>query len=449
MGLFEAQGLPTTWDSQTNIRWRTRMSEFSNGSPLVKGKTLFVVSEPVELLALSLDDGAILWRKNNRIMDTLEGAELEAAKAERARFEQLRVDLEANKKKLYRMKRRLRRGEPEEGLSEAVQKLEDEVNKSRAELDANRRAQPLPRIEFIGYSSSTPVADDQGVYVVFGNGVLTHFDFKGNRRWSRLLGDPPVNMRGFNQGHAASPLLVGDKLIVGFNRLRVLDKRTGEIQWEGRRFLDFGTPAHMKLGGEDMIVTAFGEVYRLRDGALLASDLGDVRHNGPVGLGDQVFFVGADFARAMVGSKTQSTAQKPAKARALTLSYQGDRVKHKTSWITELETSDYYATPTVHEGIFYALSAKGVLSVLDAKKGTLLYREDLESRGNIYASPVIADGKLFLSGSHGEVWIYKTGAKAERIGENSLRDRVWSSPFIQKDSMYIRGESFVYRIGAQ
>ena len=85
-GIYAAQNPLTNWDVDTNIRWQVAMPDFSNGSPVLWSDMLFVVSEPVSLIALSAVDGRELWKRSNRLSDTLVGEEKVKEEAERARF---------------------------------------------------------------------------------------------------------------------------------------------------------------------------------------------------------------------------------------------------------------------------------------------------------------------------------------------------------------------------
>jgi len=448
-GIYAAQNPLTNWDVDTNIRWQVAMPDFSNGSPVLWSDMLFVVSEPVSLIALSAVDGRELWKRSNRLSDTLVGEEKVKEEAERARFDSIREDLEASKQDLYRMKRRLRRGAPEAGLLEAVNNFESRVNELHKSLKGSDRYQPLRPIPLIGYSSSTPAVDESGIYAIFGNGVLTHFDMEGTRSWSKMLGESPKDMLGFNEGHAASPIIIGGHLLVGFSRLRSFNKTTGEIFWEGRRFRDFGTPVHVQVGGQDFVATGYGEIYRLSDGALLKASLGDLRHSGRVASGDVLYGVRADFARGTVRQSTESSKKAPAMAQARRVSVNGEKLAVEELWNTEVEVSDYYATPLVYENILYAVSAKGVITALDAATGAIHYRRELSKPGEVFASPSAAGGYIFVTDSTGVVWVLRAGPTGEVVNTNFLPDRVLSSLSFGGGLLFFRGHDVLYAIGGK
>jgi outer membrane protein assembly factor BamB len=255
-------------------------------------------------------------------------------------------------------------------------------------------------------------------------------------------------MHGYQEGHAASPIIVGDRLVVGFGKLRALNKNSGEILWEGRKFRDFGTPAHIRVHGEDLVVTAYGEVYRLRDGAVLTSDLGEVIHLGPVAEADTLYFVGSDFGRAMSVGADRKTLDRPGTARAIRLSMKGGTFAYERLWETDLEPKDYYATPVAHQGVLYAVSADGVLSAVNTATGELHYRKDLGPADTFYSSLVVAGGHLYLWNQGGKTWIFRVGAEGTLVAENKLDDSVWSTPFFHEGRIFVRGHNKLFCLGA-
>src|SRR5688500_2794814 len=63
-GSYPAGGGSTEWAADKNVRWKTPLPGRSQGSPIVIGDRVFVVSDPAELLCISAADGSILWRRS-------------------------------------------------------------------------------------------------------------------------------------------------------------------------------------------------------------------------------------------------------------------------------------------------------------------------------------------------------------------------------------------------
>src|SRR6476661_1249231 len=60
---------PTRWAEDKNVVWKIKLPGRSQGSPILVGDRLFVVSDPAELLCVKADDGEIVWRRSNGLED--------------------------------------------------------------------------------------------------------------------------------------------------------------------------------------------------------------------------------------------------------------------------------------------------------------------------------------------------------------------------------------------
>jgi outer membrane protein assembly factor BamB len=101
--------------------------------------------------------------------------------------------------------------------------------------------------------------------------------------------------------------------------------------------------------------------------------------------------------------------------------------------------------PLIADGLVY-LCGDGNLTCLDAKTGKEYYSERTHS-GIYRASPVCADGKIYLTCQDGTVTVVKAGNKFEVLATNKLSDRVNATPVIADGRIYIRGWDSLYAIG--
>ena len=85
--------------------------------------------------------------------------------------------------------------------------------------------------------------------------------------------------------------------------------------------------------------------------------------------------------------------------------------------------------------------------MLDAKDGKQVYSERINDAIH-RASPVIADGKIYLTSKNGKVCVVKTGNKAEILAKNELKDTFTASPAISDGVIYLRGWNSLYAIKA-
>jgi outer membrane protein assembly factor BamB len=107
--------------------------------------------------------------------------------------------------------------------------------------------------------------------------------------------------------------------------------------------------------------------------------------------------------------------------------------------------SPYTPTPIVYGDIFYACADSGVLTAYDAKTGEQIYQERLPS--SFSASPVAADGKLFLSSEDGDVFVVRTGRKYELLATNPMGKALMATPAISGGLLIMRSSDTVYAVG--
>ena len=105
-------------------------------------------------------------------------------------------------------------------------------------------------------------------------------------------------------------------------------------------------------------------------------------------------------------------------------------------------------TPLVYGGYLYVLGNTGVFDCYDLATGAEIYRERIPHQGSGFsASPVAADGKLYLSSEDGDIFIVRAGRKFELIGKNSMGEPLMATPALADRTMYVRGERHLFAIG--
>jgi len=120
------------------------------------------------------------------------------------------------------------------------------------------------------------------------------------------------------------------------------------------------------------------------------------------------------------------------------------------AWTLDRDTP-YAPSPLLFGGLVYILkSNNGILSVFDAKTGAPQYRaQRLTDVPNIFASPVGADGRVYLAGADGNVLVIRHGPKFEVLATNTLNDGFMASPALADNEIYLRGNKFLYCISEQ
>jgi outer membrane protein assembly factor BamB len=104
-------------------------------------------------------------------------------------------------------------------------------------------------------------------------------------------------------------------------------------------------------------------------------------------------------------------------------------------------------TPVTDGKYFYVVDDKGVTWCLDAKTGQPVYGPERVKPGTYSASPVLADGKIYITSEDGLTTVVKAGPKFEVLAENNLNDYCLSSPAISDGQIFIRTTQHLYCIG--
>ena len=105
-------------------------------------------------------------------------------------------------------------------------------------------------------------------------------------------------------------------------------------------------------------------------------------------------------------------------------------------------------TPLAYRGILYVLANNGVLDAYDVASGKEIYRQRLPLIGSGYsASPVAADGKIYLSNEDGEMLVIEAGATFRHIATNSMGETLMATPALSQGVMYVRGSQTLFAVG--
>ena len=124
--------------------------------------------------------------------------------------------------------------------------------------------------------------------------------------------------------------------------------------------------------------------------------------------------------------------------------------KASSEWVAWSRTGrgSYMPTPLVYDGILYVLSNNGLLDAYDLKTGEEVYRQRLPLVGSGFsASPVAADGKLYLSNEDGEMLVIAAGKNFAHVATNSMGELLMATPALSDGVMYVRSASSLFAIG--
>jgi len=290
-----------------------------------------------------------------------------------------------------------------------------------------------------------------------GNGVITCFDFDGNEQWKF---DVPATFGklGLNHGYGSSPLLLDGRLIVPVlhgmhtddpSYVFALNATTGAVVWRVERPTDaerespdaYTTPALLEFGGKKQIVIVGADCATGHD-----ADTGTEvwRVNGFNPRNNGAFRI---VASPIVRDGIIFAPTRVQPLHALKPGGTGDITASHVLWKFEGRNAPDVPTPVSDGPHLYMVSDDGRITCLDSQTGAVVYEPQDTGVGVISASPVLADGKIYITGHSAETAVVQAGPEYKLIAKNTLDDS-WtlSSPAIADEEVFIRTAGFLYCI---
>jgi outer membrane protein assembly factor BamB len=382
-GTAAARNLPVRWGPTENVVWKLALPDVSGSTPIVWNDRVF----------LNIGDGADLYLL---CVDRQKGVEL--------------------------WKRRLGGG------------------------NVKTRKQNM--------SSPSPVTDGTSVWVLTGTGVLEAFDFAGRELWARDI-QKEYGPFGLNWGYASSPLLVHDRLFVQVlhgmktdapSYVLGIDARTGKTLWRVERQTDaesespdaYTTPAILRNGAKEELVVTGGDYVTGHDPAT-GAELWRAGGLNPAKARDYRIVASPVVANGLI--------YVPSRVKPLLVfraGGRGDISKSHLAWSTDQGPD--VPTPAVTDKYIFILNDHGILWCRDAKTGAEIWGNQRARTGTYSASPVVADGKLYVTSEDGVTTVLDAGPAFKVIGENDLADYTLSTPAVAGEQIFIRTQKFLYCI---
>lgn len=383
-GVSTERGLPLRWSRTENITWRIDMPSRSGATPVVWGETVF--------------------------LNVADGDELQAW---------------------------------------AVKRADGSILWKRPMGAGNYKANKQ------NMSSPSPVTDGKTVWFMTGTGIVKAFDFAGKELWSRDI-QKDYGKFGLNFGYGASPTLHAGGLFIAVlhgmktddpSYLLKLDARTGKTLWKKERPTtathespdSYITPQLLRQGGKTEIVLSGGNCVTGHDPA---SGEETWRAWGLNPTNDGFYRI---IASPMVhdGMVYAPTRIKP--FLAIRGGGKGDVSQSHVAW--SFDNGPDVPSPVTDGKILYVPTDKGIVWALDAKSGKQVYGGK-RMRPAIYSSsPVLADGRIYMSNEEGTTVVLKAGPEFEVLAENDLGEYTLSSPAISDGQIFLRTEKAVYCVG--
>jgi outer membrane protein assembly factor BamB len=290
-------------------------------------------------------------------------------------------------------------------------------------------------------ASPTPIVDGDRVYVHFGADGTAALSRDGQVLWR-------ANLRYESQhGNGGSPVLYRDLLIINCDGwgeeayVIALDTSTGKTRWKTLRRRPwshaYSTPLIIRAGDEDQLVS-IGAYRTVAYEPLTGREIWRVSYaEGFSNVPRPVY--GGGLVYIATGFQVPSLM-------AVRVDGRGDVTRTHVAW-TLGRGAPYTPSPLLVGDELYYLSDTGVLSCVDAKTGEMRFQQRLV--GNFSASPVLADGRIYVLSEEGVTTVFAPGREFKVLATNRLDGRTLASMAIADGAIFVRSSTSLYRISAR
>jgi outer membrane protein assembly factor BamB len=304
-------------------------------------------------------------------------------------------------------------------------------------------------------ASATPVTDGRHVVVSFGSEGLYAYDVNGKLLWKQDLGvlnagwfyDPD-----YEWGIGSSPIIWNDFVIVQCDIqkqsfLAAFNVKTGKLAWRTTRdeIPSWATPTVYQDATHAELVTQGTNFIRGYD-PKTGTELWRLSGNSEVTVPTPI--VAKDLIVVTNGYRGVQPifAIKPGAKGDITLA--GEQTKSDAiAWSTK-RGGPYIPTPVIYGDRLYVCLNNGVLAAYDLKTGERAWQERIGGKGGAFsASPVAADGKIYLASEDGDVFVVKAGPAYELLATNPMGEVLMATPAISDGVIIVRGLKHLYAIG--
>ena len=411
-GIAEGQNLPDKWDVKTgeNILWRTPIAGLAHSSPIVWGDTIFVTTANSSAGSATFKPG--LYGDGD-------------ASPDRSRHSWKLAAID-KKTGVVRWEQVVTQGIP--------------IDKRHIKST---------------YASATPVTDGRVVVASFGSMGVFAYDVAGGFRWKVDYGR--INLGAYDLpswewGPASSPIIWNDLVILQVDThadsfLLALKADTGVTVWKTERqeIPSWGTPTVAMTPAGPVLVTNASNFVRGYD-PRTGKELWRIGKSSKITAPTPIFADGLWVIASGRAPERPIFVVKPDAAGDLTLPA-GETANAGIAW-SKTARGPYMPTPLAYKGILYVLANNGLFDAIDLQTGKDIYRQRLPNVGSGFsASPVAADGKIYLSNEDGEMLVVAAGPEFKHIETNSMGDLLMATPAISDGAMFVRTTGSLVAIG--
>jgi outer membrane protein assembly factor BamB len=413
LGISAETGLPVRWSAKEGIAWKAALAGFGASSPIVTGGRVIVTSQ-VGSYAIRGGEYPRLARDDQSLAElehAIGGSRMASGVAGADVFLAVEAFAQSNGRRLWAYRTRATGERPE---------LHEKHN----------------------LATPTPITDGERVYAWFGNGQVVALDMNGREIWKRHLGQEYGSFLN-EWGHGSSPALYKDLLILLCDHrpvayLLALDKRTGQQRWKvdrGRGRVSHSTPVVVRgPKGDELIVNSSERIdaFDPSTGELLWH----------AGSERQTPIPSAVFQN---GTIYMSRGYRNSDVLAIRTGGKGDVTASHIEW--RIPNGASYAPSILqYGGLIYMSNEVGVVTCADAATGRRVWQKRLS--GIFFASPLGADGKVYMVSETGETFVLRVGREPEVLATNDLGERFLASPAVSGGKIFLRSDGNLFAVGA-
>ncbi|MEO6350849.1 MAG: PQQ-binding-like beta-propeller repeat protein [Candidatus Limnocylindrales bacterium] len=417
-GIADGQQFPERWDLGTreNILWRTSIPGLAHSSPIVWGNRLFVTSAISSRGAATFKTGPYSGGDSSD-------------------------DSSSHRWLLYALDVRTGNVLWEQTAYEGAPRDKRHVKSS--------------------YASSTPATDGRVVVAWFGSQGLHAYTVDGKPLWRVDVGRVSVGAAesaGIEWGAASSPVIWNGRLFLQVDTrddsfVVALSVETGEQVWKTERdeTASWSTPTIVTTrSGAELVVNGSNfvrgydpgtgqERWRVHAGSPIATPT-------PVKAGELSIVTsgGMGSSRPLVAVRPGASGQLTPAAGAGTT-----KARSGVAW-SVTGRGPFTPTPLAYRGVLYVLANNGVLDAYDVDTGAEIFRARIPEVGSGFsASPVVADGKIYLANEDGAIAVVAAGRAFRHLVTNDIGEPIMATPALSRGVIFVRGMNSVVAIGRQ
>jgi outer membrane protein assembly factor BamB len=383
-GVSDETNLPLQWSSTENIQWKLTLPGRSGSTPIVWGDQIFVVA--------TRDDQIVMW---------------------------------------------------------SVDRISGQIQWERGLGGGNRRVRKA------NMSTPSPVTDGESVWVLTSTGLLRRYGLNGDLHWLRNI-EEDYWPWGLNWGYGSSPLLYEDSIYVQVlhgmrtddpSYLIRFDKLTGETIWQIER------PTKARRESPDSYTTP--TLVETSNGLELVITGGDVVTGHSLETGEELWRMEGLNPRDSSSYRIVASPLvlddivfAPSRQRPLLVMRAGGRGDVTGShllWSTD--SGPDVPTPVADGTYLYILRDNGAMFAHDARTGEVIWGPERVGRGTYSASPLLADGKLYLTSEDGVTTVIRQGPEFEILATNDLDEYTLSSLVPVNGQIFARTDFTLWAIG--